>query len=1036
MTTTWIGIVLLGALTTVGCGELRIPPEDPPSAPDEEGETLPEMMAGEAEEPEVEDSGAAAPSGPRVVAVVDTRGGVVRGAGGVSVSVPPGAVAEPTEITIEAITTDDTLAAIAEGGVTFRPLGTTYRLGPEGMVFAVPVTVSLPFDESLVPSELRGLQDLQVFTAPTGDGPFTSLGGWVTGEGTVRATTPHFSVFVVGSESFTALARRETYPSGLATDDRQVFWVSGGSDTWAIRADGGVVRRPDGGVDGGADGEVPRGEQSIVMTLRLPEAISDGGDGLATLEAGVPTPLLPAVEDGRQLAVDRGWLYATVGGHPAPDGGPTGAALVRRPKTAGALTVLTRAVRFPTALALATDDAGAATQVYVSDWDTGRVLKIPPTGGTPAVVATGQGQVPFLVVAGGYVYWTAPDLGQVRRVPIPGGAVQTVASGLARPWGLAVEGTTLYVTSRGAGLGDGALVRIDGPQVDVLWDHLGQPEQLARVGDWLTFPDTGLRGLLQLHKGTGHRRSRALGQAVPNQVLVSGGQVFWTNAGDDERKGAVHRMPLARCTVDECAAQGLFCSTSTGSCTATCPTAPTHPRDVYVNPQVPAGGTGTAACPVRTTTQALEVLGASLATGQKSAYLAPGRYDVTTGETFPWVARGLRIVGAGAGLTRVVGSGPSPARATVVTGSPTTASYVGKLTIQPTPGAVPGAGVGTGVLCDQGPGGTSLADGGAPPWTVVEGLVVGPAYEVGVTATARVGSSGEACTLRLVGSTLERNGVGLRAGAPTPSATADGTVAVEIGDGTVARANRFVRSYTNDVTGVGVEILSGTRTALVRTNRFDGDDVAMVVRRDGPRSDTSAEVVRLQGNTVVGPFVAGVWVRRGGVVDLLASNEVRGARYPGWLLGQGVGLLLDAETVPAPTVPRVVKARQNRIVGNDVGIRLRGPRAPLALAACDFGVVGDPGRNTLRCNGTPDDRVDLLGGADLWCDGVLPAGLTLPWAGNVWDHAVPASASSSSLAPRGVDVLAHGTVLAALDVGAGTSPPFTCPGGRTDGPPP
>jgi hypothetical protein len=78
---------------------------------------------------------------------VTAQGGVVVAAGGaVRIEVPPGAVAVPTVFTVAV--RDDPLADPEGHWLVGGPV---YRLGPEGAVFAQPVTVTLTWDEARIP---------------------------------------------------------------------------------------------------------------------------------------------------------------------------------------------------------------------------------------------------------------------------------------------------------------------------------------------------------------------------------------------------------------------------------------------------------------------------------------------------------------------------------------------------------------------------------------------------------------------------------------------------------------------------------------------------------------------------------------------------------------------------------------------------------------------------------------------------------------------------------------------------------------------
>src|SRR5262249_42666577 len=74
-------------------------------------------------------------------------------------------------------------------------VGDTYRFGPEGTQFAVPVTVTLAFD----PSKLSGgttASDITIMTAPVGSSSFTPLETTSVDATHVSAQVSHFSDFV------------------------------------------------------------------------------------------------------------------------------------------------------------------------------------------------------------------------------------------------------------------------------------------------------------------------------------------------------------------------------------------------------------------------------------------------------------------------------------------------------------------------------------------------------------------------------------------------------------------------------------------------------------------------------------------------------------------------------------------------------------------------------------------------------------------------------------------------------------------------
>jgi hypothetical protein len=104
-----------------------------------------------------------------------------------SVTIPPGALT-----TTVGIFGTRWVNAPAPAGTTL--VGPPVVFGPEGTAFQIPVTVTLPFDPSLLPAGATASQ-IQVFTAPLGTTDYVSLGGTIVGPETIQAQTTHFSVF-------------------------------------------------------------------------------------------------------------------------------------------------------------------------------------------------------------------------------------------------------------------------------------------------------------------------------------------------------------------------------------------------------------------------------------------------------------------------------------------------------------------------------------------------------------------------------------------------------------------------------------------------------------------------------------------------------------------------------------------------------------------------------------------------------------------------------------------------------------------------
>src|SRR5262249_45075824 len=75
-----------------------------------------------------------------------------------------------------------------------QPSGTPYTFGPEGLMFAKPVRVTLPFDARKLPAE-KTAAEILIFTAPKDTADFVAISAATSGS-TVTGETTHFSTFV------------------------------------------------------------------------------------------------------------------------------------------------------------------------------------------------------------------------------------------------------------------------------------------------------------------------------------------------------------------------------------------------------------------------------------------------------------------------------------------------------------------------------------------------------------------------------------------------------------------------------------------------------------------------------------------------------------------------------------------------------------------------------------------------------------------------------------------------------------------------
>lgn len=174
--------------------------------------------------------------------------------------------------------------------------------------------------------------------------------------------------------------------------------------------------------------------------------------------------------------------------------------------------------------------------VYITDWGAKTVVRVPLAGGPAVTVATQQGLPDEITVDGTHVYW-AGFVGTVSRAPLAGGSptLLTPSSFPHSPRGLAVDVNSLFV-----GTFDGSIWRatLDGRD----WGTIRQPAsgdgltEMVMDGTHLYWADANAGRILRIAKEGG-----------PVQLLVEGAQagdlevddrfLYWTAST------SIRRMP-------------------------------------------------------------------------------------------------------------------------------------------------------------------------------------------------------------------------------------------------------------------------------------------------------------------------------------------------------------------------------------------------------------------------------------------------------------------------------------------------------------
>lgn len=130
-----------------------------------------------------------APGQSGISLAIGPAGGDITLPSGAQISIPSGALAKDTVVTIESVDVErSTLGAI--------PVGSGIAAGPEGLVFAKPVEIRLPYDPKLVPAGVSD-DEVGIRMAPHASGAFTSISSAVDSVAhVVVAQTTHFTDFV------------------------------------------------------------------------------------------------------------------------------------------------------------------------------------------------------------------------------------------------------------------------------------------------------------------------------------------------------------------------------------------------------------------------------------------------------------------------------------------------------------------------------------------------------------------------------------------------------------------------------------------------------------------------------------------------------------------------------------------------------------------------------------------------------------------------------------------------------------------------
>jgi sugar lactone lactonase YvrE len=243
--------------------------------------------------------------------------------------------------------------------------------------------------------------------------------------------------------------------------------------------------------------------------------------------------------------------------------------------TCGAVTLWTAPTATPTRLAL------DATDIYFVDFNGGSIRRMPKSGGTPVVLATGQAANRIAIDATD-VYWTDATKKMVMKVPKAGGNAVTLATLSGAPLGIGVDANNVYVCDqsvnghiqsipKGGGTStaiaavpwpeelvihsgyvyvtevtnNGELVRVPvgGGATETLDTNLSNGDGITAdsTSVYFTLLGNGQKGqVLSLSLGGGTHTVLASAQSGPRGIAVDATDVYFTNAS----AGTVNRLKI------------------------------------------------------------------------------------------------------------------------------------------------------------------------------------------------------------------------------------------------------------------------------------------------------------------------------------------------------------------------------------------------------------------------------------------------------------------------------------------------------------
>ena len=188
----------------------------------------------------------------------------------------------------------------------------------------------------------------------------------------------------------------------------------------------------------------------------------------------------------------------------------------------------------------ATAVVASGSDLYYGSSD-GTLHRVAAAGGTATTVGTGLGVVSGLVIDGSDLYLTDVDGGRVLRMPLSGGSPVVLATGQVNPHGIAVDDTSVYWTNAGDGSGDeptGTVMRIPkaGGDVATLAKDQASPAGIVTDASYVYWVDVDGLAVYRLPKSAGARPELINGGEGegPIGIAVDDEAVYWVDYDTNE----------------------------------------------------------------------------------------------------------------------------------------------------------------------------------------------------------------------------------------------------------------------------------------------------------------------------------------------------------------------------------------------------------------------------------------------------------------------------------------------------------------------